>query len=317
MRVPTTFGKRALIHQQERQIKMRYFLAFEGEKTEYQYFAGIIKYQEYLKINPVIEIIPLSRHLHQKGLSHPKNICKQMEEEMKMLHTGELTLKSLVDHLSDWVLKNSSKPRTQRENLSRKLLRDLGKKHGHIPETIVSGSKDLVVQQICDLLDTYEAIEVSPETISAFHQYLKQQKQYNKRDGDKACIIIDRDSGSFTAAQYNDVLTHCKKSNLDLFVTNPRFEFWLLLHFLQKQEIDVDKICASPEPGKEPYLENLLHQHYPSFSKHHVPFDPLKDKITVAMENEKSFCEDIEQLKDHIGCNIGLLLSELMQNNES
>lgn len=317
MRVPTTFGKRAPVHQQERQIKTRYFLAFEGEKTEYQYFAGITKFQEYLKINPVIEIIPLSRHTHQKGLSNPKTICKLMEKDAKIRETGKITLESLVCHLSDWTLKNSSKPCTQRQNISDKLLRDLKKKYGHMPEAIVSGSNDPIVQQICDLLDTYEAIDVSPETISAFQKYLKQQKQYNKRDGDKACIIIDRDTKSFADSQYNDILSQCKKSEFELYVTNPRFEFWLLLHFLQKQEMGIDKICASPEQGKEPYLESLLHQHYPSFSKGHVPFDPLKDKISVAIENEKSFCENIEQLKNHIGCNIGLLLTKLIQNNKS
>ena len=317
MRVPNTqFGQRAAAHQQKRQFKIRYFLAFEGEKTECQYFHGILKNRDELNINPIIEIVPLSRHEHQAGLSNPVQICQLMKTQMELFKTGTLTLNALVNHLSDWILAQSKKPRNQRKQISSMLLRDLKKKYDYQPETQVSGSEDPIVQEICELLKIYDAIEVSEQTISEFKQYLKKQREYSKRDGDKACIIIDRDPGSFTPEQYDMVLAQCKKSGLELYVTNPRFEFWLLLHFLTKSEMDTEKICAPSEPGKEAYLENCLHQHCSSFSKHHVPFELFKDKIPQAIENEKGFCEEVTQLKDHIGCNIGLLITNLLQQNK-
>lgn len=37
----------------------------------------------------------------------------------------------------------------------------------------------------------------------------------------------------------------------------------------------------------------------------------IKDKIDLAIEQEKYFCEDIEKLKTDLGTNIGLLLASM------
>ena len=52
---------------------------------------------------------------------------------------------------------------------------------------------------------------------------------------DKICLVIDRDKDSFISTpnnrQYEYVVKTCKKKGFGLYVTNPCFEFWLLLHF--------------------------------------------------------------------------------------
>lgn len=37
----------------------------------------------------------------------------------------------------------------------------------------------------------------------------------------------------------------------------------------------------------------------------------LKEVIGLAIKNEEKFCEDIEKLKENVGSNIGLLISEM------
>ena len=52
---------------------------------------------------------------------------------------------------------------------------------------------------------------------------------------DKICFIVDRDRESFVAHpennQYKYVLDKCREKGFGFYLTNPCFEFWLLLHF--------------------------------------------------------------------------------------
>ena len=55
---------------------------------------------------------------------------------------------------------------------------------------------------------------------------------------DKICLIVDRDPLSFSEEQYDQVVQICKERQIDFYVTNPCFEFWLLLHFPDHKNLD-------------------------------------------------------------------------------
>lgn len=50
-------------------------------------------------------------------------------------------------------------------------------------------------------------------------------------DYDKISFIFDRDPQSFKENQYDSVRKLCDENRFQLYITNPCFEFWLLLHF--------------------------------------------------------------------------------------
>jgi len=309
MRVPKKFGKRSTENNEKLQPKTRYFLTFEGEKTEYQYFQGIIDNQHELGINELIDIIPLSRHHIEKSWSNPEKACHLFIKDLRERESGEQTVGTLISHVTDWVMERKGVPsKAQVFTHLKNHLAELGYK----PEDYVTEhNKTEVTKCICSSLDELRLVEVSPETIGQFRKDLKVQKHFNKRDGDIACLIVDRDADSFTSEQYDSVVEKCEKEHIDLYVTNPRFEFWLLLHFLDKNRIKCENICQKRETGKQPYLEQELNRYCRGVSKRQIPFDLLVDKVDTAIENEKEFCEDISGLKKTIGSNIGQLMTEL------
>ncbi|MDD4429731.1 MAG: RloB domain-containing protein, partial [Paludibacter sp.] len=83
MKVPKNFGKRSTANDEKLQPKTRYFLTFEGEKTEYQYFKGVVDHQHELGINEIIEIIPLSRHYIEKSWSNPEKACQLFVKDLR------------------------------------------------------------------------------------------------------------------------------------------------------------------------------------------------------------------------------------------
>lgn len=55
MRIDKKFGQRAVTKSSD-EARKKYYLVFEGDETEVQYFNGIYENMEYLGINPLIEI---------------------------------------------------------------------------------------------------------------------------------------------------------------------------------------------------------------------------------------------------------------------
>lgn len=310
MRVPKKFGKRSTANDEKLQPKKRYFLTFEGEKTEHQYFQGVIDHQNELGINELIDIIPLSRHHIERSWSNPEKACQLFVKDLRERASGELTVETLISHVTDWVLERKGVPSKVQEvsTYLRSHLIELGYK---LEDSVTDHNKMEVTNYICSALDDLCLVEVTPETIEQFRKYLKIQKHFNKRDGDIACLIVDRDADSFTSEQYDSVVEKCEKEHIDLYVTNPRFELWLLLHFLDKSRINCANICQKRESGKQHYLEQELNRCCQSVSKRHVPFNLFADKVDAAIENEREFCEEVSGLKATIGSNVGTLMSEL------
>ena len=61
----------------------------------------------------------------------------------------------------------------------------------------------------------------------------------------------------------------------------------------------------------EKELSNRLEGGY---NKNNIGFERFKENVYLAIEQEKFFCEDIYEMINLLGSNIGLLLSSMMNN---
>ena len=81
MRISQPYGERYAEKEFSREPKIRYFIACEGEKTEYRYFRGIIEFRSEIGINPLIEIIPIN---HEKNTSsNPLKIYYEAKQALE------------------------------------------------------------------------------------------------------------------------------------------------------------------------------------------------------------------------------------------
>jgi len=118
---------------------------------------------------------------------------------------------------------------------------------------------------------------------------------------------------SFTDAQYDELLQHCKEEGLFLVVSNPCFELWLLLHYSDQSEYDLEIIQTNKKIGKrtqtELYLKDKLGGSYnkarPKFALKHL------DRIETAIKNASLYPTSVKVLKNAVGSNVGILLEFL------
>ncbi len=69
--------------QEPKEPKAKYFIVPEGDNTENIYFCGIANNKKYLKIRPLIEIIPIENDETEKGHSHPKKKIDNFNKYLK------------------------------------------------------------------------------------------------------------------------------------------------------------------------------------------------------------------------------------------
>ena len=306
MRSPKEYGKRKTAGLEKREPKRRYFLAFEGE-TESQYFKGLRNYAEELGISDNIEIFSVTRHSAQKGCSHPSHVYTSLIDYLKEHSTVERTASQVVQLFNDWIMEQKHVPKKLKVS---DLLHELFQRAG-IRDEDTSIPVQKLEACLCEVIEKIPRQPPTEELIQKFTAHLKKERSFRVKHGDFAGIVIDRDSGDFFEWQYDDILQKTHQNDVNMYVTNPRFEFWLLLHFMGRSEMDLERIMQGKRKGEEPFLEQELHRYFPSFSKTSVPFAELKDKVDAAILHEKDFCEDVIELKSKVGSNVGVLISEM------
>ena len=313
MRERKNFAERTRISKEDRTRK-KYFLVFEGNRTEGIYFNAINELKDKIGINPLIKIISIERTYTEEGWSHPKKILEQLLKDLKEIENGELSYKTLIDKIM-WII-------IEDEKFSSKILKEIS------PEEIIEDIKneieslDNIVENIeedCEFFlnmiikKFFLTIEEIPNILETVLKNIENEQITYSEDIDKMCLIVDRDKKSFKEEQYNYVKEECKKKNFKFFVTNPCFEFWLLLHFDEVHSINREELLENKRVNsKVRYVQSELKKYFP-YNKNRYNAELLIEKIDLAIENEKSFCEDIEELKDELGSNVGLLIQELKE----
>ena len=313
MREKRNFAERTKISKEDRTRK-KYFLVFEGSRTEEIYFDTINELKGKIGINPLIEIISIERTYSEYGWSNPKKILEQLLKDLEEIEDEKLSYKTLVDKIMEIIVedKNFSLKISKKSNL-KEVIEDIENEIESLENTVKNIEEDCIT--LLSII-TKKVFLVKEEIANILEKVLEnignQQITYSE-DIDKMCLIVDRDKKSFKEEQYNYVKEECKRKNFKFYVTNPCFEFWLLLHFdevhlINKEELLENKRASS----KVRFVESELKKYFP-YNKNKYNAELLIEKIDLAIENEKKFCENIEELKDKLGSNIGLLIKELKE----
>ena len=102
-----------------------------------------------------------------------------------------------------------------------------------------------------------------------------------------------------------------------MYITNPCFEFWLLLHFDEVFDLDQDKLLENPKiTANRRYVEQELRRIWPGYKKSSYRAEELVKNIDNAINNEKKFCENVEELENSVGSNIGKLIIDMRAHSD-
>ena len=299
-----------------REVRKKYFLVYEGNKTEDIYFDGISEYRGEIGINPLIELVPIMRSYSEEGWSNPKKIVDRIQDNLQEAETGEISYQSLLD----WIMEYLSEEGVIYKNRTAaayvwSILLDICQDKLHKELNVQVDDINSVCSQIIDYLKEETQWD---NIIKDVPKVIENRAITYDKSLDKICFVIDRDRESFVSKDGNDqygyVLHACKDNNYGFYLSNPCFELWLLMHFDEIVNLDARKLLENPKvTRRRRYTEQELRRLFPGYSKSKYQVNKLIGSIGKAIQNEKLFCEDEEQLENTIGSRVGLLMEELMQ----
>lgn len=314
MRESRTFAERTRVLKSD-ETKKKYFLVFEGASTEIIYFRALENSRDDVEINPLIEFVPIIRSYSEDGWSNPKKILDRIISNLEEEETGQLDCESLLNRIMDYLY--DEKILTASKVQARALWRILEEGCEKILNKCLSDNVDDLVED-CNKLTEYLNQESDiVNIVDDISDIIRAGNITYDSKFDKICLIVDRDKESFLALpennQYDYVLRTCQEKGFGLYVSNPCFEFWLLLHFDEVLELDRDKLLENPKvTAKRRYTEHELRKLLPGYRKSNYKTDVLMQRVEMAIKNEEKFCEEIDGLRVKVGTNVGKIIKELM-----
>ena len=259
--------------------KRMIFLSVEGDETERTYFQNL---NEYLDTDLIqIEVL---RHRRGDGYSDPVHVIELLEEYIDV-RQGDL----IPDELPTQFTQKYSKEFIQK---------------------YLAGNSELTIKERNQFSGDLLKIGIDIE----YRRYLQSFRQ----DMDYFAVVLDRDCGSHSKQLMQECLDKCNQHGYGYFVTNPCFEFWLLLHLCDvKSEFSPEELellhsnpTISKKHTKVSYEVSKRARHTKTISS--TKFKSLYyPNISQAIKNSERFSTDFPDLFDNLGSNLSKLLNIL------
>ena len=309
MRESRTFAERTKVLKSDEALK-KYFLVYEGSDTELIYFDAVNSMRENIGINPLIELIPIIRSYSEEGWSNPKKILDRIIENLEESKAERISYETLLNRMMDYFYE--TKVITTSKVLAKSIWNTMVRICAEDLKKMLQAEVENIEADCNAILELLTKEYDIGHVISGISDIIRDGGLTYAEGFDQICLIVDRDKDSFSALpgndQYGYVVDKCKEKGFQLCITNPCFEFWLLLHFDEVFELDTDKLLENPKiTVKRRYAEQELHRIYPRYKKSSYQAEELVKNIDKAIQNEKKFCEDIKGLESSVGSNIGRL----------
>lgn len=287
MRESRTFAERTRVLNSDEVIR-KYFLVFEGSDTEVIYFDAVRSLREEIGINPLIELVPMVRSFSEEGWSNPKKILDRVIENLKESEEQVLSYESLLNRIMEYFYE------AKIITTSRVLARSIWNTMRRFCEEELQKSlydrvedTDSVCHMLMELLKTEYQIVNLVDDIS---EIIKNGGLTYEEGFDQICFIVDRDKDSFVSVPGNN-----------------QYQYVL----------DKEKLLENPKvTAKRRYAEQELHRICRGYRKTSYDAEAMVRNIDQAINNEKKFCEEIEELEGSLGSNIGRLIAHMRDKTE-
>lgn len=120
-------------------------------------------------------------------------------------------------------------------------------------------------------------------------QYIERVHPEFDKNIDKVFVVVDKDK--WEDKGLSDALTLCKQKGFEMVISNPAFELWLLLHYVDVSELSAaekDKIKDNKKESpkdSEAYLKVFLKGYIEGFSYKNIDPNDFLPKTIIALDN--------------------------------
>jgi len=117
-----------------------------------------------------------------------------------------------------------------------------------------------------------------PKSVIASAKSTKEKREREGYSFDQVWIVFDTEGHQHPRRKdINNAIEQCRALSFKMAMSNPSFEYWLLLHFVPYGQPINDSAAA----------ESLLKKHIKDYHKGMNAYDATRDKLDIAINNAK------------------------------
>lgn len=155
--------------------------------------------------------------------------------------------------------------------------------------------------------------------VKNLEEYITTTYDY-KSDYDELWLVLDREKVPERKKHILAIVPDCISKNYNIVISNPTFEFWLLLHLEDICQYNNDTLYTNDKMSlskkSKRYLEKELNDRLGGYSKKQGCFPTkiiTKENLQRALVQEKLFENEFKKILDHLGSNVGVLIQKIVQ----
>ena len=186
---------------------------------------------------------------------------------------------------------------------------------------------ETIKEKLTDNIDKLVAIELveKPDKASEPDKVLRNLEKHIeakfdfKENVDILWLVVDRESVTERKKAIEAIIPTCEEKGYSIAISNPAFEFWLLLHICDITSYDKTTLHQNnwvTEAKKRRFLDkelsNLLDNGFKKRKDHFNQDIVSLDNIKRAVKQEQDFCNQLPELLDELGSNIGCLINDFL-----
>jgi hypothetical protein len=177
------------------------------------------------------------------------------------------------------------------------------------------GNSDVIKIERLEKLDESDT-KSHPNHVIELLNERKEQWEAHGIEPNELWMVVDRDRQNVSREQLTSIIEKCKTEGYNLALSNPTFEFWLLIHITSLDTYNHDLLLANPRiPSKSTkrFIEKELSSLLGGYNKNNIRFERFEPGIKDAIQRAKDLSHDNELLIDELGTSVYLLVEKLIK----
>lgn len=153
--------------------------------------------------------------------------------------------------------------------------------------------------------------------VNNLETFLKTKYDY-EANNDECWVVWDREKDEGRKKCILKIMPLCKKKRYNIAMTNPSFEFWLLLHIADIEKFDKNRLFENDwVNSSRRFIDKKLSELLPGgYNKKKGRFNDkiiTEENIKKALDQEKHFERKVKKIIDNLGSNIGDLVARILK----
>ncbi|MBN2572036.1 MAG: RloB domain-containing protein [Ignavibacteriales bacterium] len=142
----------------------------------------------------------------------------------------------------------------------------------------------------------------------------KEHWQEHGIDPNELWMVVDRDKQNVSEEQLNSIIEKCVENGYNLALSNPTFEFWLLLHIKDSSDYNKEVLLNNDKVNKNRrFIDKELSDLLDGYNKKKIKFEKFESGINLAIKRAKVLPTENTELLNELGTSVCLLVEKIVK----